>query len=92
MTSLFGGLLTQVQRARKAARDKAVADLWKRNKLAPNAPGYKLAETSMVKQDGAEVIEYRLYKLVDAAVVTTSSEVKTIVEDGVAAVRENRGA
>lgn len=69
-----------------------MADLWKRNKLTPNAPGYKIAETKMVKQDGTSVIEYRLYKLIDARVVTTSAQVTADVEDGVKAVRENRGA
>jgi hypothetical protein len=88
----FGKLLTEYRRTREQARAQAIAELWKRNKLAPNDPGYKLAETPMVKKDGSEVTEYRLYKLIDAQVVTVGAEVTTQVEQGVSAVRENRGA
>lgn len=82
MSTMFGQLLESVQRTREVARDRAIADLWGRNRLNPNAAGYKIAETVTMHQDGREVVEYRLYKLVDVSVTTIKAEVTHSVEVG----------
>ena len=86
--SMFGKLLTEVQAQRKFTRERAIADLWRRNKLNPSAPGYKLAETVTVQNDGCEITEYRLYKLVDCTVTTIVSEVRATTETGLKAIDE----
>lgn len=80
--SMVAGMLTQVRSVRRLARESAIADLWKRNKLNPNASGYKIAETPMLRRDGREVVEYRLYKLIDASVTTISAEIIHSTEIG----------
>ena len=86
--SMFGKLLTEVQAQRKFVRERAIADLWRRNKLTPSAPGYKLAETVTVQSDGSEITEYRLYKLVDCSVTTLTSEVHANTETGLNSIHE----
>lgn len=81
-TTMFGKLLTTVQQTRKLAHETAIKDLWRRNELRENAPGYKIAETKAIHRDGREVTEYRLYKLIDATVTTVKAEVTTLVETG----------
>ena len=88
--NMFGKLLTRVQAERKSSRERTIADLWRRNKLNPNANGYKLAETQIINRQGAEITEYRLYQLVDCTVVTITSEVTAAVETGLRALPENK--
>jgi hypothetical protein len=85
---MFGKLLTEIQAQRKFTRERAMADLWRRNKLSPGAPGYRLAEAPTVQADGSEITEYRLYRLVDATVTTISSQVKAETDNGVQAIHE----
>ena len=82
--TLLGRILSTVRTERQLARDKAVTELWKRNNLAnpTKRDGYRMAETSTVSRDGTEVTEYRLYKLIDRALVTTSSKIATDVKYG----------
>lgn len=77
--TLMGKLLSTVRFERQEARRKAVDELWKRNGLdnPTKREGYRMAETSTVARDGTEVTEYRLYKLLDRALVETKSTVKT---------------
>lgn len=89
--TLMGKLLNRVRFERIMARERAEAGLWKRNNLEnpKTREGYKLAETKVVYTDGKEVTELRLYKLIDAAVVTISSEVSSEIVDGIHKLREN---
>jgi hypothetical protein len=89
--TMFGRLLTNVQRERRNSRLEVVKDLWKRNGLAPNANGYRLAETTAVHEDGREVVEYRLYKLIDATVTTLTAQVDMKTETGRAQVADGKG-
>lgn len=89
-TTMFGGLLTSVQQQRKLAHEQAVRDLWARNGLNQNAPGYKIAETKAIHRDGREVTEYRLYKLIDATVTTIKAEVIASIETGADKAVETR--
>ena len=91
--TVLGKLMAKIRANRQIAIDKAVEDLWARNGMAGKASrrGYKLAETQAVSRDGVETIEYRLYKLVDAAVVTISADVNTDIQEGVSSAREMRG-
>lgn len=89
--TLMGKLLSRVHNARHYSNIQAIDELWKRNSLANPAKrdGYKLAETSVVHRDGTEVKEYRLYKLIDATVVTITTDVNTTIELGLENLREN---
>lgn len=89
--TMFGKLLNRVRFERTMAREKAETALWERNNLGnpTKRDGYKLAETKVVHKDGKEVTELRLYKLIDAAVVTISSEVSSEIVDGIHKLREN---
>lgn len=78
---------------RESTKEKAIAALWARNGLKPGAEGYKIAETTAIYSapsgGGSEVVEYRLYKLIDASVVKISMGVDAKIEDGVNNLREN---
>ena len=81
--TLLGKTLSTLRMERQLVRDRAVSELWKRNNLKPDAEGYRVAETSTIQRDGVEVTEYRLYQLVDRAVVRVSSKITTGVEYGI---------
>lgn len=89
-TTMFGKLLNKVRFERHMVRQRAIDDLWKRNGLENPAlrTGYKLAETSQVNRDGTEIVEYRLYKLVDSSVTKITSEVVSKIETGLDKLKE----
>lgn len=89
--NLFGKLLKSVHNAKRYSNLQAVEELWKRNGLSnpTKRDGYKLAETVEVQRNGTEIKEYRLYKLVDATVVTISTEVTASIESGLDKLKEN---
>lgn len=80
--SMVAKMLAQVTAQRVFVRKRAISGLWERNKLTPNEAGYKIAETPTVHADGREVVEYRLYKLVDASVTTLKADIQHTVETG----------
>jgi hypothetical protein len=86
--SMVGKLLMRVKQARAVSHDQEIAALYKRNHATPGTPGYKLAETQAVKANGKEVVEYRLYKLIDCSVVTMDAEITTHVETGLNSIHE----
>lgn len=83
--TLLGKTLSALRFERQQARQKAARDLWERNGMAnpKTRSGHKLAETTTLQQDGTEVTEYRLYKLIDRSLVTISSSVSTKITTGV---------
>ena len=89
--TMMGKLLSRVHNARYLSRQQAIEDLWKRNGMEnpKTRDGHKLAETAVIQRDGTEVTEYRLYKLIDATVVTVAAEVNTEVKLGIENLREN---
>lgn len=82
--NLMGSLLGVLQHERYAAKKKTEEDLWANNGLKDpkSRDGYRMAETSTI-YNGAEITEYRLYKLLDSARVTIGAEVSTKVEHGI---------
>ena len=90
MSTMFGELLTRLQKQRKVSRMEAERDIWKRNKLNPNAEGYRLAETKMVQSDGTEVVELRLYKLIDCSVIKVGADVRHEIEIGINSIAKGR--
>lgn len=88
--TMFGKLLSNVRAVRFTAKQKAQDELWKRNGLDNPAKrnGYRMAETQSINRDGTEVVEYRLYKLIDASVVTISSTVTHKIENGLQNVED----
>ncbi len=89
-TTLMGKILARVHNARYETRAIAERELWKRNGLdnPTKRDGYKLAETASVARDGTEVVEYRLYKLIDRAQIIISSDVRTTTHFGLEDVPE----
>jgi hypothetical protein len=83
-TSTFGKLLSRIATARFHTRQLAELELWKRQGLGnpQHRAGYKMEEVKAVQRDGTEIIEYRLYKLIDRAIITITSEVSTTTEFG----------
>lgn len=88
--TMKGALLNRVDQARKHSYAQAVDELWKRNKIK-NREEYKVAEITMVQKDGTEIKEFKLYKLIDATVVTISSQVNVEIALGKEHLTENRG-
>lgn len=91
--TVLGKLMAKIRIKRQLAIDKTIENLWVRNGMGEKASraGYKLAETKVVNRDGVETIEYRLYKLVDAAVIKISAEVAVDIKEGAQNAREMRG-
>lgn len=79
---VFLKMLNSLTTMRRLAHARALRDLYARNNVTASTPGYKLAETPTVYANGREVMEYRLYKLIDASVVTISHEIHHSVETG----------
>ena len=73
--NFMGKTFNAIRQSRALSRDMAVAELWKRNGLRENQEGYRVAETSRIGRNAEEVIEFRLYKLLDTATVTTSANI-----------------
>lgn len=88
--TMLGDLLTKVQKERKFSREQAIKELYKRNGVGSNSPGYKLAETAVIHDDGREVTEYRLYELIDSTVTTLTAEVNMLVETGIEQVSDGK--
>jgi hypothetical protein len=90
--TMLGKLLNNVRFARWSVRQKAIDDLWKRNGLENPAlrKGWKLAETTQINRDGTEIVEYRLYKLMDSSVTKITSEVKSEIQTGLDKLKENK--
>lgn len=82
--TLMGKLLARLRYERAASRERAIERLWKRNGLEnPKLrQGYKLAISEPLVRDGEEVIEYRLYKLVDRTITKVRGRVDVEVVDG----------
>lgn len=89
-STIFEQVLSNIQAHRKYVDETAHEELFLRNKLLTTAERaeYKISEAKMVQADGTEVIELRLYKLIDATVVKISAEVTVSTEKGLKAVRE----
>lgn len=90
--TMLGKLFSAVRSQRWLLREQALSELWKRNGLEnPKLrDGYKVAETAEVHKGGKEIIEYRLYKLVDSVVTTLDTSVKGKVEAGLDKLKENQ--
>lgn len=81
--NLFSRTLAKLQSARWSAREDAKNELWKRNglenpKLRDN---YRIAETEVVTRGGQEIVDYRLYKLIDASRITISVDMRHEIEN-----------
>lgn len=92
--TMLGGMVRRLYNARKQTKMQAEFKLWERNGLSrpSTREGYKLAETATVQRDGTEVVEYRLYKLIDRAIVTVGGEILTTTHFGLEPPEENEDA
>lgn len=89
--TVFGVLLNKHKEVRDYAYKSAADDLWRRNGIK-NRKGYKLEEgIGSISMGGVSAKEFRLYKLIDASVVTISAKVDYEVETGIDRLIENRG-
>lgn len=85
MGNLLGKVIKILNNARWEAQHEAKNDLWKRNGLdnPTQRNGYRMAETQKLLRDGTEVMEYRLYKLLDASRVIVKANVTHEIETGI---------
>lgn len=82
--TLMGLLLNKVRFEREQARRAAIQKLYDDNGLSNPArrEGYKVAETPTIDRDGTEVVEYRLYKLIDSVVTRVKTTVDVEIKQG----------
>jgi hypothetical protein len=90
--TMVGKLMSRVHNARYWSHQEAMDELWKRNDLEnPTLRGdYKLEESEVVYKNGTEVRELKLYKLVDAAVVTIETQISSNAQMGTEYLREKQ--
>lgn len=87
--NMFGKMLSKHRNAKFVAMLDAKNKLFERHKITyRNQNYYKLVEDRVVLPSGKEIIEMRLYQLVDAAVVTMNSDVTTELAGGINQLRE----
>jgi hypothetical protein len=82
-TNMFGRTLVKINNARAGTRMEAEKLIWERNGLANPTirKGYELREKKKVLSNGTEVVEYELYKLIDAVTTTISTQVTSQIVD-----------
>lgn len=85
-STVFGKLLSRIATARYHTKQLAQEELWKRHGLGnpKSREGWKMEEHTKTMRDGTEIIEFRLYKLTDRAVIAIKSEISTTTEFGTA--------
>lgn len=87
--NLFGKMLSKHRSAKMSALMDAKQKLFARYKINyRNQKYYKIVEDRVVLPSGKEVIEMRLYQLIDAAVVTMNSDVTTDLSGGINQLKE----
>lgn len=87
----FGKMLSRIRFAREQSKMQAIDELWARNGVgASERDLYIVKEAATTYPDGSQVMEYKLYKLIDAAVVVLSTEVSTVTELGLSKLKENQ--
>lgn len=79
--TILGSLLNKFSAQRAQIKHEAIEDLWRRNGLSnPRLrQGYKLAETPIIDRDGVEIVEYRLYKLVDQSTTRLCADISATI-------------
>lgn len=87
--NLFGKTLKKLRGMRHMAVEQAKHLMLERHKIDyMNRDKYKIVEDCIVLPSGKEVTELRLYQLVDAAVITIDTEVKSELQGGIQFLRE----
>lgn len=89
--NLFGKMLNKYRAIRSLAISDAMVKLKQRHEITSQKENqYKIEEHTVVMPSGDEVIELRLYQLVDAAIVTVEGDVTTSLQGGIKNLREFR--
>lgn len=86
MNGTFSNMLAKIQAQREQSRVRARFDLLKRAGLTEkdvDGLRYSIVETLDSRSGAVDVIELRLYKLVEASSITIEGQVRTVVEEGV---------
>lgn len=87
MSNTFGRLLNIYRQKKQYAIEAARTSLEQRNGVDyKNAQTFKLEERELPMPNGKNVTEIRLWKLVDAAVVTIDPDVEVTTKGGVTAL------
>lgn len=87
MSNIFGQLLNLYHTKKQMAIQSAKDTLQQRNGVDyRNDQAFKLDEREVALPDGKTVTEIRLWKLVDAVVVSVDPEVKVETKDGITAL------
>jgi hypothetical protein len=88
---MFSKLLNRYRNTKRAAISDAKSKLFARYEIDFNKESlYKIVEDCVVLPSGKEIIELRLYKLEDAAIVTINTDMTTELEGGINYLREFR--
>lgn len=86
--NILGVLFEQIRLRRKALHDAAVRDIYKRNDVTAHTPGHKLEFTKRINRDGVEVVEYRLYKVLDCTVTSMRIGMESKTDTGLGTINE----
>lgn len=77
-STLMGTLLTDFRFKKNQAREKAVNDIWKDNKLEnPTKRGGHEIRESQVHANGKSVVVVQLWKMIDEKKIVISANVET---------------
>ena len=87
--NLFGKTLSKLRDERIMAVMSARQKMFERHKISfNNQDKYKIVQERLVVPSGKEVIELRLYQLIDGATVTITSEIKSELAGGIHKLKE----
>ena len=86
---MFGKMLNRYRFAKWSALNDAKQTMFDRHKVTrDNENRYKLVEDRVVLPSGKEVIELRLYQLIDGCAITITAEANHEIEGGINKLKE----
>lgn len=89
--NMFGKMLSAYKSAKWSALHDAKQAMFDRHKVTrSNENKYKLVEDRVVLPSGKEVIELRLYELIDGCAITITANADHQLEGGINQLREFR--
>ena len=87
--NLFGKMLKHYRSEKAMALYNAKNKLFERHSIDfRNSNQYKVVQDRIVLPNGKEVIELRLYKLIDGAAITIETNATSTLEGGISNLRE----
>lgn len=89
--NMFGKMLQRYRSAKTMAVHNAKATMFTRHKIDyKNQNRYKIVEDRVVLPSGKEVIELRLYELIDGCAITITANADHTIDGGINQLREFR--